>query len=166
MADVDPGQNEETDVVDHLGQVAFPLVPIPADQPVAGRHLPRGGAPAKAGHQAIVKIGEILQRGADDPGRTQIMMAVNQVIPHPFIRGLAHHLDCQRAKRGNSAGHFRGVHCVGTAIRPSRKTIGLLHARRQGEFAFFLQGQQQAPAGHVLQLAVGLPPLPALAEFP
>jgi len=43
---------------------------------------------------------------------------------------------------------------------------GFEQARRKSDFAFSLQGQQQASAGLILDVAVGLPPLPPVAKYP
>ena len=58
-------------------QVGLPGGTVPADHPVTFGHLPGRGAPTETGHQAAVKIDQILEVGADDPGGAEIVVAID-----------------------------------------------------------------------------------------
>ena len=56
------------------------------------------------------------------------MVVINQIIPEGFVRSLAYHADCQRAKLGNRAFERQSVNGKYPAVGSSWRTKAFFQA--------------------------------------
>ena len=93
-----PGQDQEAGVVDHEGQVALPRFGGPADEAVAGRGLPGGGAEAEQGEGlAVGGAGEVAQLGAGQGRVAEVVVALDEGVPAAALDGVGDGFDAHRA---------------------------------------------------------------------
>ncbi len=120
VGDAYPGQDEEAGVVDHEGQVAAPVFVGPADEAVAGRGLPGGGAEAEQGEGLAVGGAGVRWRPAARRGARPQVVHEPGIGPQAGQRERAEH-------RVEMAGQFRAGFAGGRGA-PARRSV----ARRGG----------------------------------
>lgn len=164
MRDPHPGQDEEAHIVHHVVEISLPGRLIPADEGVSGCGFPGGGAPAQASHDPAVQVGQVFEIGPDNQRPAQVVMPAHQLVPEALLGGLADHGECQRAEVGDLPLYGGGVDekaLFGDSLFAAGSGISSLG---QLDFALSVQGEQQVPAGSVLEPAVGLSPVPMSAK--
>jgi len=167
--DLDPWQDEETNVAGYLMEVGKPLLVVPADEAIAGGNPPGGGTPSQGGNQAAVKIDEVFEVGADDFGVAQIVVGIDKMIPEGFIGAAADHGEAKLAATVcaavDSGGVVReGAETGGFLAGPANMELAVFKARWQDNRPFALQGKEQNAGGAFLDRTVGLPPVPVFTK--
>lgn len=165
VLDPDPGQDQEPHVVDHLMEVALAGCRVPSDEGVPGAHLPRGRAPAQGRHQVPVEVDEVLEIRPYDQGPAQVMVAMDEEVPQRLLGTPSDHGQGQGAVIGDLS--FQG-----SLVQEEEPLTGnMLFAPGggifpggQSNFSLALQGEQEIPAGAILEPAVGLLPVPLPAQ--
>jgi hypothetical protein len=162
--DGNPGQNKESSIINHKREVFLLGGFVPADEGFSGLDRPGGRTPSDTGHRAIAEKGQIFQMLTDDLVVTEIMILMNEAVVEGLQGGVPDH-----------------GHCDGTVISKTSFQRRLIHENRRNEaISFFIptvmltarqfemplsfQGNQHLPAGHVFESAIGLSPVPSLAE--
>ena len=137
VGDIDPGQDQESRVVDHEGKVLLALLPCPSDEVVARGELPRGGGEAEHGAASLAVVDGVAHLGADQGLVSEIVVAGDELVPELALPGAAHdgaqveRTDLVEGRRGRESGASvsgpktigRGRFCrpcgAGRAIRAS-----------------------------------------------
>ena len=136
----------------------------PSDKLFPGLYCPGGRAPADAGQGHVPGKCHILEMIAHNLGIPKIMKLIYQAVVNRFMLCVPDRLHPDRTQLFEGAvdgGLFhmdnsgRSVGVIGTPFR-----------RWVFDQAFSVKCQQQFPAGHVLEPATGLYPVPVLAQFP
>ena len=161
---MDPGQDQEARVVDHLMQVVPALLQGPANEAVAGRDLPRRGAKADRGQQVVATDNEIADLCPRQRLVPQVVMAFDQLVPE---RGVLPRFDATKHQLAQTA-HGRGERFLRVRSRGQSRTpvtvAVSLERRRQLEKAVTLHAQHGHAARHVLPPTVGSPPAEQVAH--
>ena len=139
VGDFDPGQDQESRVVDHEGKVLLAQLPCPSDEVVARGELPRGGGEAEHGERpAVAVVDGVAHLGADQGLVSEIVVAGDELVPELALPGAAHdgaqveRADLVEGRRGRNSdasvsgpktddrpGRFCRPCGAGRAIRPS-----------------------------------------------
>ena len=167
VGDIDPGQDQESRVVDHEGKVLLALLPCPSDEVVARGELPRGGGEAEHGERpAVAVVDGVAHLGADQGLVSEIVVAGDELVPELALAGAAH--DGAQVERTDLVEGRRGREQRRFGVRPEDDRPGPVLPslrRRQGDQAVPVHGQHGDPGHHVLEAAVGLEPADAPAEL-
>ena len=88
-SDRNPGQHEEPALIHDELQIAFPLLDVPSDPGIAGRHHPGGAGKLQAGEIAarqLAGLDEIAQVGAEGDAVAKVMVTVNVLLEQGIER--------------------------------------------------------------------------------
>ena len=168
VGDFDPGQDQESRVVDHEGKVLLAQLPCPSDEVVARGELPRGGGEAEHGERpAVAVVDGVAHLGADQGLVSEIVVAGDELVPELALPGAAH--DGAQVERADLVEGRRGREQRRFGVRPEGRSAGAgsavpaAPAGRSGRPCAW--PQHGDPGHHVLEAAVGLEPADAPAEL-
>lgn len=164
----DPGEDEETGVVDDEGEARHPLIVGPADEGISGSDLPGGGAEAQAGDGGGAREGEVADLGPGKGLVAEVVVALDEVVPEMLLgsgsgRAEMKGRPCREGPVVGSLGS--GQLRITDPPGPGAVGRGAL-GRRQDEKAVLLHGEERHAAGEILECSVGLGPAEDLADPP
>ena len=137
---------------------------VPADEGLAGFYRPGGGTPSQTGDGSLPDEGHVLEMLADDLAVTEIMMFTDETVVEGFHRGVPDHGHRDGTVVSKTTIDRRLIHDNRRNQPVSFFIPTVMLSRRQFEITGPLQSNQRLPAGHVFQSAIGLSPVPSLAE--
>ena len=146
IGDFDPGQDQESRVVDHEGKVLLAQLPCPSDEVVARGELPRGGGEAEHGERpAVAVVDGVAHLGADQGLVSEIVVAGDELVPELALPGAAH--DGAQVERADLVEGRRGREQRRFGVRPEDDRPGPVLPslrRRQGDQAVPVHGHSMA----------------------
>lgn len=165
VAAVNPGQDEESGVVDHKMEPALALRGGPADEAVARRRLPRRGAESKQGENPVVGSGKVSQLRTWERLVAQVMIAVDVLVPPVRVCAVGDEFEVEVRQRP-SGGEDREqvgfrLWCA-AAIGPA--VVVAIARRWEPHQPVVLHPQHGDTAAHVFEPSIGPAPSQLLAE--
>jgi hypothetical protein len=162
MFDVDPGQDEKTDIVGNEAEMFVSGWGIPANESIPVFNLKGSAGPAQASDHLAVEKSQVSNMFADKTRSPQVVIMVNQVIPQIALPWS--HLSQGKVTIGIEGVSQRGI----TEQRSLSKGVSFeivlrSQTRRKLDQFLLFQTQQQISGGTFLELAIGLDPSPGFA---
>ena len=160
-----PGQDQEARIVGDEADLAASRCGIPTDVAVAASDVTRSRRPGQARNGPAFSPHQILELLSHRLLVAKIMMFLHQAVEQRLLRGAPHRLELERLQFAQSI--FDRSLIDQHRLRPGsvrQRIMPHITDRRQRDLARPLQHQQQAPAHHVAQGAVRLPPLPGFTN--
>ena len=138
----------------------------PPDEPVPWPPMPRPETPRHARHRPIPRIDQVLEVFADRARLPEIVVTLQQTVEQLLLARASDLADRQRQQRWQRTRDRGLVHEeVGGGVRLPRQRIRReLPLRWPFDVSGAMPHQHQAAAQHVTPRAVGLPPIPGLAD--
>lgn len=147
-------------------QVVFPGGCIPSDKSVPDSNVPWRGRPEQASNGPPMGKGHVLEMLSHRLGIAQIMILADEAVTKLLLRGPSDLLQMQGGKLREGASDGRLINPdVDRHFSLCQGIGGPASGRRQLDPSLGLEQQQQAAAYHVLESAIGLPPIPGPANF-
>jgi hypothetical protein len=166
VGDLNPGQNQKSILVGDHVEIFLPGRYIPSDKSVPDSNVPGSGRPDQTGNWPVMEKGHILEMFSNRLGIVQIMILADEAVTKLLLRGPADLLQMYREKVADGATDWRLINLDGDRQLPIGQGIrGAAFGRRQLYPSLGLQKQQQASTHHVLESAIGLPPIPCPANL-
>src|ERR1022692_756499 len=163
VAALDPGQDEESGVVDDEVQIARTLLVRPANELISRIGFPGACAEGKQGNELIRSAYEVAQLRSGHELVAEVVMALDVRIPEQGIALCPHQIDGEPSQIHRR--HARGFKYSTLDLRMRLISYGLgISRRRQRDEAVSLHPQQRHTAAHVFEPAVGSPPIQPLTH--
>jgi hypothetical protein len=166
MRNSNPGQNQKTDVVGNKQQTSPPRRGLPSDEPIPIFDFEGSTGPAHTGNYLAMKKGEVSQVLSNQSGLPQVMIVMNQIIPQIAL-ACSHQLQGRFAILLKSTFH-RGLRESQRNLKkgiPLKVVLRSQSGRKRNQ-SFFFQAQQQIPCRTLLELPIGLHPVPGFTDHP
>ena len=161
-----PRQDQKARVRGQQSQMAAARRGAPADEAIADPERARGRSPREARHRAIAGDDEVFQVLADRLLIAQIVILREQAVEERLVGRPADLMEDQRAERAERLVDRRRVdeHRRRAPARSPRLTRRPLRWRELN-VAGAMQPQEQAATDRIAGCAIGLAPLPHVAEL-
>lgn len=160
-----PWQNKEPGVVSQQVSIAFPCLGRPAEKGVATVHGVWCRGKGKTRQHGITGIGQILEMFANRLRIAEVVVLLNQTVEKLFLGGSsdlaqfdwdeAFDITCNR-----SLANFNNYRLIAA----TNGVIVDCFSWRQGDEQASLKLEQKPTADDILELSIGLPPVPGLTE--
>lgn len=165
MFDHDPGRNEKSHVICNQMQVRTFRNLIPSDETVTVFDLPCGACPSQAGNDLVADTYDVPDVFANKLGITKVVVVMKEIAPEVALLRVFYHLNRQVFISGDCT-----FQCfLGKKGYLSKnlwlQIVFLAYAWGKRHQTLFFQSQKEVACRVFFQLAVGLHPVPTLAEF-
>ena len=160
-----PGQNEKPSVIGQEVTVALAGQRRPADEGIATVDGVRCRRKGHAGHHPAARVDQILQVFADRLAVAQVMVLPNQAVEKFFLRRPTDlpQFDGAKGMQGGSDRRRVEIEDGGDGFFDTSSVVSTKR-RRQSNRPVLFELEEQTPADTVLEVSVGLSPIPCFAD--
>jgi len=162
--DRDPGQDEEAGVVGQKVQVFDLGGVIPSDESFPGTYPPGGRPPAQTGDGSFPDKSHVFEMAAHDLAEAQIVIASHEAVVEGLQGSVSNQFEDRCVKFAEASPHGGLIDFHRRRTPEAFIVMGGADSRGEPDQPFSLKGEQELPASHFTQSAVGLNPLPPLAQ--
>jgi len=160
---LNPGRDQETDIVGNQVEVLAFGVFIPADEQITILYLPGGRCPSQACHDLITDKNLMPYMFANEPGQSKVVIMVEKIIPQITPLRISYQSYLRFFIILDRSGKF-------LIDKEQRYLIKCLcpivllgfYAGRKFDKTLFFQSKQKIPRGTFFKFAIGLFPCPYL----
>jgi hypothetical protein len=166
VRDFDVRENQKPQIGGDQTDVSSTGIRRPADIAIAAAQVSRRRREGQAGDRLILGRDEVFQMLANRLRVAQIVVLLDQAVEEPFARRPPYLLNVQRFNFPQPGAQRLALDLDRAGFAATSERIGWSHpARRQLDVSGAVECEHQAAADHVARLAVGLHPVPGLAEL-
>ena len=166
MRHLDPWQYKKSGIIGKQMPPFFQDVFVPADEGVPGTDMIGGRGKGQASNWTIICIGDIFQMLAHRLTVAEIMKLMDKAVEQFFSGALSDLAQDNRSKFSHCG--IDGILSYDNFFRrltPGKRIGRGGFSRWQREVPFPLQFEHQSPADHVLEITVGLHPIPGPTDL-